>query len=106
MLPPELLTPSETADLLAKRVKQIRLERGWTHEEIARRAGVAIATYRRFERTGNISLERLLKLAMVLDALPAFAELFSQPQARSLAELERQATSSARKRGRRRDAQA
>ena len=106
MLPPELLTPSETAELLAKRVKQIRLERGWTHEEIARRAGLAIATYRRFERTGSISLDRLLRVAMVLDALPAFAGLFARPQPRSLAELERQAASPARKRGRRRDAQA
>lgn len=105
MLSPELLTPAETAELLARRVKQIRLERGWTHEEIARRAGLAIATYRRFERTGSISLDRLLRLAMVLDALPAFAELFARRQPRSLAELERQAASPARKRGRRRDAQ-
>src|SRR5688572_19804821 len=105
MLPFTLVTPSETAELLARRVKQLRLERGWTHQEIAQRAGLALATYRRFERTGSISLERLLRLAMVLDALPAFGELFVQPRPRSLAELEKM-EKPARKRGRRRDAQA
>ena len=105
MLPLALKTPTEMADLLARRVKQLRLERQWTHQEIAQRAGLALATYRRFERTGSISLERLLRLAMVLGALPAFGDLFVQPGPRSLAELE-ELEKPARKRGRRRDAQA
>ena|GEM_PF-4858841 len=64
---------------------------------------MALATYRRFERTGSISLDRLLKLALVLDALPAFGEIFVQPGPRTLAELEK-IEKPARKRGRRRDA--
>jgi transcriptional regulator with XRE-family HTH domain len=91
-------------ELLSRRVKQLRLERGWTHEEIARRAGLALATYRRFERTGSISLERLLKLALVLGALPAFGSLFVLPDPRSLAELQRRVEQPLRRRGRRRTA--
>lgn len=106
MLPIHLQTPRETAQMLAGRVRALRLERGWTQQEVADRTGIALATYRHFERTGQISLERLLKLAVVLDARAGFDGLFMPPPARSLAELERKDERPARKRGRRSDAQA
>ncbi len=89
--------------MLAHRVKARRLERGWTQQELADRSGIALATYRRFERDGPISLERLLKLAVILDAQAGFDDLFAHPPARSLSELE-DADRPARKRGKRRDA--
>jgi transcriptional regulator with XRE-family HTH domain len=104
MLPVELQSPREVARTLARRVKALRLERGWTQQQTAERAGLALATYRRFERTGAISLERLLKLAVILDARGGFEHLFAPPPARSLAELERRTEWSSRKRGRRSDA--
>jgi transcriptional regulator with XRE-family HTH domain len=104
MLPIELRTPGEVARLLARRVRALRLDRGWTQQELAERAGLAPATYRRFERTGHVSLERLLKLAVVLDARAGFDQLFVRAPAQSLAELERGAERQARQRGRRRDA--
>jgi len=106
MLPIELRSPREVARMLADRVKARRLERGWTQREIAERSGIALATYRRFERTGRIALERLLKLALILDAQAGFEKLFEPPPARSLAELEQREQQQARKRGRRSDAQA
>ena len=106
MVPIELQSPGEIARMLARRVRALRLDHGWTQQEVAERAGVALATYRQFERTGRISLERLLKLAVVLDARAGFDQLFVRPPARSIAELERQAGRQARKRGRRRDAEA
>jgi transcriptional regulator with XRE-family HTH domain len=105
MLPVELQTPREMARMLARRVKAVRLERGWTQREIAERSGVALATYRRFERTGRISLERLLRLAVILEAHTGINELFAPARARSLAELERASDRPERKRGKRRDAQ-
>jgi transcriptional regulator with XRE-family HTH domain len=99
-------SPRGIALTLAQRVKVLRLDRGWTQEEVARRAGLALATYRQFERTGQISLDRLLKLAVVLNASEGFEQLFVRPPARSLAELERLAERQTRKRGRRRDAKA
>jgi transcriptional regulator with XRE-family HTH domain len=104
MLPIELQTPREIAQMLSRRVKALRLERGWTQDELAQRSGIALATYRRFERTGRISLERLIRLAVVLDAQAGFGPLFAPPPARSLADLERLDVRPTRKRGRRSDA--
>lgn len=106
MLPLELQTPREIARTLATRVRTLRLHRGWTQQEAAERAGLTLASYRRFERTGSISLERLLKLAVMLNAYAGLDQLFAPPPARSLAELEKLDALTARKRGRRRDAKA
>lgn len=105
MLPLELQTPREIARTLARRVKALRLERGWTQQELAERAGLALPTYRVFERSGRISLERLLKLAVVLNARADFDQIFSPGPARSLAELEQRAKLPSRTRGKRSDAQ-
>jgi len=105
MLPIELQAPRDIARMLARRVKALRLDRGWTQREVAERAGVALATYRRFERTGSISLERLIELALILDARVGFNQLFVRSPVQSLGELEERAARQGRKRGRRRDAQ-
>lgn len=101
MLPFDLRTPAEIAGLLADRVRALRLQRGWTQQELAERAGLTLATYRRFEHSGRISLERLLRIAVVLDARAGFDRLFPLPPAQSLAELAERTQQPARKRGRR-----
>lgn len=101
MLPIELQSPREVARTLAQRVRALRLEREWTQEELAERAGIALSTYRRFERTGRVSLERLLRIALVLGVLPQFDPVFRPPPAESLDELE---SRGARQRGKRSDA--
>ena len=101
MLPLDLLTPGEIARLVAGRARTLRLQRGWTQQEIAARSGLTLPTYRRFERTGQISLDRLLKVAVVLDARAGFDQIFALPPAQSLAELAERTQHSTRKRGRR-----
>ena len=101
MLPIDLRTPGEIGRLLAGRVRALRLERGWTQQEMAERAGLTLATYRRFERTGRIALERLLRIAVILDAREGFDHLFALPPARSLADLAERTRQPSRKRGRR-----
>jgi transcriptional regulator with XRE-family HTH domain len=103
MWPVELEMPGEISRALAERVRRLRLERAWTQEETAARAGIALATYKRFERTGQISLVRLLKLAVILDAQAGFERLFEPPPARTLDELEQRDARALRKRGRRRE---
>ena len=105
MLPIELQTPLEIRRALARRVKALRLERGWTQQEVAERAGLALATYRIFERSGRISLDRLLKLALIFEARSGFDQLFAPKPVRSLAELEQRVERPSRKRGKRSDAQ-
>ena len=69
----------ELAVDLATRVRAERLRRNWTQAELAARAGISLASYRRFEQDGRIALERLLLVASALDALDAFATLFQPP---------------------------
>ena len=101
MLPIELQTPSEIGRSVAGRVRALRLQRGWTQQELADRSGTTLATLRRFERTGRISFDRLLRLAVTLDSVSGFDQLFALPPARTLAELAQQSQRSTRKRGRR-----
>jgi len=104
MLPLSIQTSPEIARELARRVRVRRLERAWTQRELADRAGLNLETYRVFERTGRISLERLLNLAIVLNSTTALEGLFAAPPAQSLDELERRQSGPGRKRGRRSDA--
>ena len=104
MLPLNIQTSPEIARELARRVKARRLERTWTQEELADRAGLSLETYRVFERTGGISLQRFLSLAIVLNTTAALEDLFAAPLARSLDELERRQSGPSRKRGKRSDA--
>ncbi len=104
MLPFELRTPTEIGKALARRVKRHRLERGWTQEEVVQRSGMAIDTYRKFERTGQISLARLIRLATIFDALGGIEHLFPESPANSIAELEEKELKATRKRGKRADA--
>ena len=96
-----LYSPAEVMLEIADRVRARRLLRGWTQAELAKRAGMVLVTLKKFERTGQISLERLLLIAAALDELSAFRTLFEPPAARSLDELEARTTGPSRKYGRR-----
>jgi len=68
-LPP---TPSEMMDTLKTRFRQRRKALGYTQTELSERSGVSLGSLKRFERSGQISLESLLKLALVLECLGDF----------------------------------
>lgn len=95
-------TPKEVKDGVAARVKLRRLELDLTQEGLAARAGMPVGTYRRFERTGEISLSNLVMLAMALDCLADFKHLFAQKQYTSISEI-LQAKKKKRKRGKQND---
>lgn len=63
------------AEEFAARVRSRRLRRQWTQEEMAGRAGLKVATYIHFERTGQASLLRVLKILRVLDLLSEFERI-------------------------------
>ncbi len=83
-----LLTPEDTAQELAKKTRALRLERNWKQITLAERSGVTLASLRRFERTGQASLQNLLKLVFALGRLGDFEPLLRLPDAGSIAELE------------------
>jgi transcriptional regulator with XRE-family HTH domain len=83
-----LHTPEDIARQLAERIKALRLHRNWKRATLAERSGVSEASVKRFERTGQISLENLLKLVFTLDRLEELATLFAPAPAASMQELE------------------
>jgi transcriptional regulator with XRE-family HTH domain len=95
-----LQTPERIGKTLAARVKALRLARGWKQVTLARRSGVSLASLRRFEESGKVSLENLLELAFALNRLDDFDALLQPPPASSIAELEAAEKRPARKRGR------
>ena len=100
ILPFDIVSPEGKAKALAERVKARRLEMNLTQEGLSVRSGVPLATYRRFERTGKISLDGLLHVAYALDALGDFDQLFASRKYSTLDEA-LQANKTNRKRGKR-----
>lgn len=100
MNPYSLQTPKDVHGALAKKLRELRLAKGWRQATLAERSGVSLASLRRFETTGQISLQNLLNLAFALGRLDDFDTLFQQPEARSIAELEALENRPRRKRGR------
>ena len=95
-----LMTPQEVALHLAQSAQAKRLSLNMTQRSLAERSQVSFGVLKKFERSGKISLESLLKIAWVLDSLEAFMEIFkliSKGRPISLDEILRQKT---RKRGR------
>ena len=84
-----LSSPPEIAKTLADRVRERRLARGWSQAEIARRAGVKLATFVAFERTGRVSLVRFISIWDVLGLSGDLEHLgqTSLPAGGSLADL-------------------
>ena len=72
---------------IAQRVKDRRLELNLTQEGVAVRAGLKLPTYRRFEHTGKISLEGLVRIGFALNALHDFEVLVSKRQYQSIDEI-------------------
>lgn len=72
---------------IAAKVKARRLELDLTQSGLAVHAAIPLSTYRRFERTGDISLQSLLNIAMVLDCLGDFATLFATRHYSSLDDM-------------------
>ena len=73
MLTINISTPDKVILNIRDNFKNRRLESKLTQEGLARRSGVSLGSLKRFESSGLISLESLLKLALILDCLEEFA---------------------------------
>lgn len=89
MLPFTALSASEITAELAARVRALRLQRGWTQVEAAARAAMSHASYKRFERTGEIALHSLVQIAIALGQASALSALFLPAPAQTLEEATR-----------------
>lgn len=70
-----LKTPVELLRELGQRARTLRLAQNLTQSGVAARAGISLGTLKRFERTGEIQLNYLLRIALVLGRLEEFNAL-------------------------------
>lgn len=84
---------------IAANVKKQRLEMNLTQEGLAVRSGMKLPTYRKFEHTGQISLDGLLKIAFALNALQDFQYLFAGRQYASIQDVIDEGAKDSPKRG-------
>ena len=92
-------TPDLLMSGIAQRVKQRRLEKGWTQKMLAAKAGLSLPSYRRFESSGEISVRSLVMLAFALDMTDEFETLFSSKTYQSIDDIVKSEQTKQRKRG-------
>ena len=80
-------TSYEIARDLAARVRRRRKERKLTQAQQAKRAGMSLGSYKRFEQTGQVAFASLLNIAIVLGCEGDFDELFSRRHYQSIQEV-------------------
>lgn len=82
-----LKTPYEVSIKIAEKAKAKRKYMKLTQQQLSDKSGVSLGSLKRFERTGDIFLSSLLKIALVLDSLKEFERLFDKPEYTSIEEI-------------------
>jgi len=91
--------PVSIAEKLALRLRKRRLFLNMTQKFLSEKSGVSLGSIKRFENSGEISLKHLLKLALVLDALDEFHNLFPEKEHNSIDDILKSRKQKERKRG-------
>ena len=76
-----LMTITEAREQVGQYIKEQRVRFGYTQKSLADRSGVNLATLRKFEQTGVISLESLLKIFKVLQLISNFEKAIKPSEA-------------------------
>ncbi|MFG4003319.1 helix-turn-helix domain-containing protein [Flavobacterium aquidurense] len=71
-----LKTPAEVMQELVGKIQELRKKDKISQLELSKRSGVSFGSIKRFETTGQISLESLLKLAYFFNRLEDFTPVF------------------------------
>ena len=97
-----LISPSKAQLKLAESIQVRRLSMELTQEGLAERSGVPLATLRKFEQKGEISLGSFLKLLMVIGGMEEIIQALkpSKPNFSSIDEVLKNTDNISRKRGR------
>ena len=70
--------PSDVLLELAQKAKNLRKSKKMSQVDLSKRANLSLGSLKRFEQTGQISLESLLKIAFILGRLEEFDLLFKR----------------------------
>jgi transcriptional regulator with XRE-family HTH domain len=74
------LTPKNAQEKIAEQIKTLRKAAGFTQTELAKRAQCSLGSYKRFESTGLIAFDALLRIAFVLKRLEQMTTPFTNVQ--------------------------
>ena len=77
---------------IAKRMIRLRKRKKLSQKSLALRSGVSLGSLKRFEQTGEISLQSLTKIAIALEVEGELEELFSKVPFASIEEVIRTQT--------------
>ena len=69
--------PNDVMLELANKFRQIRKNKKLSRPELSERSGVSESSIKRFELTGKISLESLLRITHLVDHLSDFSTIFN-----------------------------
>ncbi|MBP3232090.1 helix-turn-helix transcriptional regulator [Anaerovibrio sp.] len=83
----EQRTAGEINKALAGRMAKLRKRRKLSQQALAMKSGVSFGSVKRFEQTGEISLQSLTKIAIALEVEGELESLFSQVLYESLEEI-------------------
>lgn len=80
-------TPKEINMVIAGRIRAIRKRRRMSQVELSEKSGVSLGSVKRFERSGDISLISLTKIATALDICNELENLFAEVKPQSIEEI-------------------
>lgn len=83
----EIKFPKEIAKDIAMQEKQMRKRQKLTQEDLSARAGVSLASLKRFEQTGEISFVSLIKISDILGEKDTLKQLFTNKVYHSIQEV-------------------
>ena len=79
-----LKPPRDIRLAMAERMKKVRLSQNLTQKDLAEKSGIPLATLRKFETTGEVSLKALVNFAIALNKAGDLAKVFYEPPAADL----------------------
>ncbi len=71
-------SPNDVLSKLPTLLRQRRVKEGLTQSQLAERSNVSLSVVRKFEQTGQISLESFIKIAFVLDLMEVILQGIEQ----------------------------
>lgn len=80
-------TWTEINNEIAKKIIRLRKRKKITQKELAARSGVSLGSLKRFEQSGEISLQSLTKIAIALDVEGELEHLFENVPFASIEEV-------------------
>ena len=83
----DITTASDVCKHISLKLKTLRRAQGLTQADLAEKSGVSLGSIKRFERTGQISLISLSKIAIALNVESEMMQLFNKKHYSSIEEV-------------------